>query len=169
VVVEQELLRLKLKTASRNLTDQEVGLQVSIYAEDLACYPEDSVVGVLRQWATEHKWWPAWAEIKGLLDERCERRRAMREALRIAIDVALCGEPAPPPVGRREKLRRLESVAGRLLEGHGRTEAFEFLQRMVWIAADDDAWNNRTAADRATLAGLQGLADAYQARHGDVL
>jgi hypothetical protein len=102
-VVQSELVRVKLKTAGRGLSEQELAMQLVIYAEDLIAYPEDAVVGVLRDWADNNKWWPTWFELKELLDERCERRAALKKALKVTLEAALDAafwavkNPAPPP------------------------------------------------------------------------
>jgi hypothetical protein len=81
-VVKKELLRLKLTTKSRTQSEDELVFQVAVYADELARYPEDVVVDALRYWGSRQKWWPAWAEMKSLLDDRCERRFALAAALR---------------------------------------------------------------------------------------
>jgi hypothetical protein len=91
--IDRELVRLKMKTAARGLSEQDLAMQLVIYAEDLGAYPEDVVVGVLRPWPDSNKWWPTWRELKVLLDERCERRRALQAALLAAIGSALWTPP----------------------------------------------------------------------------
>ena len=75
-------MRLKLRTKNRAQSEKELAFQIAIYADDLAEYPQDVVVGALRYWAKNEKWWPAWAELKALLDARVNRRLALIEALR---------------------------------------------------------------------------------------
>jgi len=84
ILTERELLRLKFKTKARGLSDEEVAFQVQIYTQDLAEYPEDIVVSVLREHSDRDPWWPAWAELKPSLDERVKRRASLLEALRKA-------------------------------------------------------------------------------------
>jgi hypothetical protein len=92
-VVKKELLRLKLTTKSRTQSEDELVFQVAVYADELARYPEDVVVDALRYWGSREKWWPAWAELKSLLDDRCERRFALADALRHAPRRAWSDEP----------------------------------------------------------------------------
>jgi hypothetical protein len=169
--LQRELVRLKLKTAARGLSDEDLALQLVIYAEDLAAYPEDAVVGALRHWAGRNKWWPSWHELKGLLDERCEHRIALKQALERAVDAAMAGPGAmmiAEPTDRREKLRRLETVADRLLAAPDRERALAFLQRMGWVADDEDAWQARSSDDREVLAALQQMAISYEEHHGKI-
>ena len=102
-VIHRELLRLKLMAGARTLSEDEVLFQLAIYAEELAKYPEDAVVDALRHWGRTQKWWPAWAELKELLDDRVKRRNALMEALmraRIARPVAIPGAKEEPTEAR---------------------------------------------------------------------
>ncbi len=61
-----------------------MAFQLAIYADELANYPQDVVIDALRCWAESEQWWPAWAPLKALLDDRVKKRRALRQALRDA-------------------------------------------------------------------------------------
>lgn len=78
-VIQTELARLWVMTKKR--ADDSNTLVAAAYAEELAPYPADIVVSSLRRWARVEKFWPAWSELYELLEERFERRRALREAL----------------------------------------------------------------------------------------
>lgn len=80
-VVKAELARLKVTTKSRAESGDDLKLTLAAYAEYLAEYPADVVVDALRWWARNEKWWPAWAELKELLDRRVRRRKALKLAL----------------------------------------------------------------------------------------
>lgn len=82
--VKSELARLKVTTKSRAEAGEDLALALAAYAEYLAKYPEDVVVDALRYWARNETWWPSWSELKGLLDYRVKKRRALRDALQRA-------------------------------------------------------------------------------------
>ena len=73
----------------------KIDLTMAAYAEYLAEYPADVVIDALRWWARVEKWWPAWSELKELLDRRVIRRKALRKAL-----LAESRKPYPGPFGR---------------------------------------------------------------------
>ncbi len=102
-VIGQELLRLKLRTKNRAQSEHELAFQIAIYADDLADYPQDVVVDALRYWAKNEKWWPAWAELKPLLDDRVERRRALIKVLRRVP------RSPPPQIDRAREQQEAES------------------------------------------------------------
>lgn len=83
-VVKSELARLKVTTKARAEAAEDLALTMAAYAEYLREYPADVVRDALRWWARNEKWWPAWAELKDLLERRVKRRRALAEALRRA-------------------------------------------------------------------------------------
>jgi hypothetical protein len=84
-VVKRELLRLKLTTKTRAQDAADLSFQLAVYAEELAAYPEDAVIDALRYWRAREKWWPAWAELKALLDDRVKRRLSLERVLRAEL------------------------------------------------------------------------------------
>jgi hypothetical protein len=81
----EELTRLKMLTASRNLTVDELTLQISLYAEELSAYPMDAIRAAIRA-ACEDKWWPTWADLKEDLDFYSQNRRLGSRAICRALD-----------------------------------------------------------------------------------
>ena len=77
----QELTRLKLKTMARNMTTEELSLQLAVYVDELSEYPADIVVKVLRDWPRNSKWWPTWHELDIELRWRTNRRQYKLDAL----------------------------------------------------------------------------------------
>ena len=77
----QELTRLKLKTMARNMTTEELSLQLAVYTDELGQYPADIVVKVLRDWPKQSKWWPTWHELDIELEWRTNRRQFKLDAL----------------------------------------------------------------------------------------
>lgn len=81
-VIERELARLRVKTASRDPGQDDLALTFAVYAEELADYPEDIVVTVCRGWIKRGgKFWPALAELTEPADRLVTERRALADAL----------------------------------------------------------------------------------------
>lgn len=79
---EHELARLKVLTATRNLSQADLTAQIAIYAEELTEYPIDVVRESCRWWAAREKWFPSWAELRDACEERVMKRRAILTGLR---------------------------------------------------------------------------------------
>ena len=77
-----ELGRLKVNTSSRNMSQDDLKAQIAIYAEELTEYPIDVVRDACRWWGKWEKWFPAWAELREICDERVMKRRAILTGLR---------------------------------------------------------------------------------------
>lgn len=80
-LIKAELARLRVTTKARAEGADDLRMTMAAYAEYLTEYPADVVVDALRWWARVEKWWPAWAELKELLDRRVLKRKALRKAL----------------------------------------------------------------------------------------
>ncbi|WP_157230895.1 hypothetical protein [Kiloniella laminariae] len=76
----RELLRLKVKTGSRNMDAQTLELQLEVYADELARFPADCVLQVLGE-VGRGKWWPDWGEIERRLTPLETTRRRILRAL----------------------------------------------------------------------------------------
>ena len=79
---EHELARLKVLTATRNLSQADLTAQIAIFGEELTEYPIDVVREVCRWWAAREKWFPSWAELRDACEERVMKRRAILTGLR---------------------------------------------------------------------------------------
>lgn len=76
-----ELCRLRTLLAVRAETDEDWQFKLDTYMDELAEYPADIVVQVLRYWSRNEKWWPTWAELHDLLQRRARSRLACISAL----------------------------------------------------------------------------------------
>ncbi|KKM12092.1 hypothetical protein LCGC14_1720340, partial [marine sediment metagenome] len=61
---------------------EDLAALIAIYAEELAEYPLDVVRDACRTWARREKWFPAWADLRALCEERVMKRRDLLMALR---------------------------------------------------------------------------------------
>jgi hypothetical protein len=77
----KELTLLKVKTKMRNVTEGELTLMLSAYADELSRFPADIVVYVLRAWADTNIWFPAWADLATELRWRTDKRQFKLDAL----------------------------------------------------------------------------------------
>jgi hypothetical protein len=77
-----ELTRVRLLTKGRNLDETDAELTVQAFAEELAEYPGQLVIEVLRYWPRSRQWFPTWQEFQELLRLKGGRMLAMIEALR---------------------------------------------------------------------------------------
>ena len=77
-----ELGKLRLCTTAKDLTQDDLGIQISIYTEKLMSYPAEAVKYVLTTQADVSKWWPAWSDIYVRLELHCAKRRKTLEALK---------------------------------------------------------------------------------------
>lgn len=80
-VIGSELTRLRLLTKARAESQDDTRLMAAAYAQEMSAYPADCVVWACRKWARTEKWWPAWSELKALLDRAVAERKALREVL----------------------------------------------------------------------------------------
>lgn len=83
-LVAAEVLRLKTLTASRAASAEDLNVTATLYMDELQAFPPDVVVNACRYWVRNEKWWPAWSELKDILDFRMRRRLALARALREA-------------------------------------------------------------------------------------
>ncbi|WP_120497335.1 hypothetical protein [Kiloniella sp. EL199] len=66
VEIMRELLKLKVKTNSRNMDAASLELQLEVYADELTRFPADCVLQALHD-AGQQKWWPDWGTLESLL------------------------------------------------------------------------------------------------------
>ncbi len=72
---------LRLRTHARKEHADDLKALVTLYIDDASDYPADVVVNGCKKWAENSKWFPAWAELKIVLDEAAFERRAILKAL----------------------------------------------------------------------------------------
>ena len=79
----KEVARLKALTAAARVGEQDLEIQLEVFAEELERYPMDVVRSACRDWprCPGGKWWPSWAELRDMCDERFLKRKALLVAL----------------------------------------------------------------------------------------
>lgn len=82
-----ELASLRVLTKAGQASDEDIRLQIQVYARRLAEYPGDVALHVLRTQPDMEKWWPAWAELKDRLDLHSRKRLEKREMLRELVQI----------------------------------------------------------------------------------
>ncbi len=149
----KELGRLRLVTAARQLAAEDLTLQIAVMAEELSAYPLDAVRDACRVWPRGHKFFPTWAELRELCEERVLFRRALARALRRHLDTLKerdASEEAPPVKAPpacgvwQDNRTRLEALPG-----------WPLLERCI---ADSDDGEILTLAVEAPGLGLAVLA-----------
>ncbi len=79
--------RLKVLTISRAPTAEDLALQIDSLATEMTEYPIDVARGACKAWARAEKFFPAWAELRALCEERVMLRRSLARALRAYIEL----------------------------------------------------------------------------------
>lgn len=77
-----ELGRLRAMTKARAEDQTSTEFLLACYAEDMRQYPADIVREGCRKWARTEKFFPAWSELKEILDRLSRNRFALYHALR---------------------------------------------------------------------------------------
>ena len=79
---------LKARTRGRNEGDSEARFGAQVLVNDLCGYPPDVVKGACEAWidTPDGKWFPTWAELKDLCEERMQGRRALQRGLAWLLD-----------------------------------------------------------------------------------
>lgn len=86
VSLSYELAIVRERTARRRSEDGDWDLELDSLVDDMAPYPADMVLDVLREWRRTEKWWPTFEELAARLDRRVARRRAIIRALEEACN-----------------------------------------------------------------------------------
>ena len=76
------LARLKVLTKERSQSDEDMTFQIALIADELSAYPLDVVRDACRFWADTTIFFPSWAELRHLCEERVLKRRCLLNALR---------------------------------------------------------------------------------------
>lgn len=116
---------VRIKCGAKDMTDDDVKAQVVVYARDLVSqYAVPDILTVLRRWPDEHLWWPKWAELKPLMDERAAYSRSCQllenptrqnSTVVACVDVALTSRRCMcPPCKhvRRQHVREVGKTCG---------------------------------------------------------
>ncbi|MFD2205801.1 hypothetical protein [Kiloniella antarctica] len=78
--IVRELLKLKVKTNSRNMDVATLELQLEVYADELAKFPADCVLQALKD-VGRQKWWPEWGQLERMLSPLEVTRRGVLRAV----------------------------------------------------------------------------------------
>ena len=81
MTIAREVTRLRAMTKAKAEQEDDLKVLAALYSEDLRAYPTDVVVSVIRKWINREKWWPAWSELKAMLDEALRYRSALLKTL----------------------------------------------------------------------------------------
>ena len=149
--------KLRLITMSRNVTAEDLTLQIGAMTEEICAYPLDVMRDACRAWARSNIFFPTWAELRQLCEERVLFRRALARELRRHLDAIEKRDPAqesppakaPPAVAVwRDNREPLEALA-----------AWPILQRCI---PENDDGETLTLAVEASGLGFAVLAWAAQ-------
>lgn len=99
------LARLRAMTRAPQAGDDDLKFALGVYAEELATYPGDVVLSVLRDWPKRSMWWPSWHELCCELEDRTVRRRGRLEVLR-----RLASGDIPPSIEDAREAREAEAA-----------------------------------------------------------
>lgn len=80
-IAEKAIMALRIRTKAKAEQGDDLKAVVAIYSESAAEYPADVVVTACKEWAADNTFFPAWAELRALLEKHVERRRAMIRVL----------------------------------------------------------------------------------------
>ncbi len=74
---------LKARTRGRNEGEGEARFNANVLVSDLCDYPIDVVKDACNAWVNtpEGRWFPAWADLKALCEDRMRGRRALQKGL----------------------------------------------------------------------------------------
>lgn len=77
----KHLVRLRVSTASRQVSDLDQDLVLEAYAETLAEYPADVVASAMKRAPKLFKFWPTVSELVEMCEWRSRKRRLMLHAI----------------------------------------------------------------------------------------
>ena len=80
--IKLALAKLRVSTASRSASGEDLAFIVATFAEWLAEYPADAVLSGIENWRKTQKFWPTEAELRADIEERTYRRVALIAALK---------------------------------------------------------------------------------------
>lgn len=79
---------LKARTRGRNEGDSEARFNANVLISDLCAYPLDVVRDACDAWidTPDGRWFPTWADLKALCEDRMRGRRALQKGLNWLLD-----------------------------------------------------------------------------------
>lgn len=139
------LVRLGALVAKKERDADATEIELLAYAQKLQEWPGDVVREVLNRYPDQHKWWPEWATLRGMLAEAASERMALAEAYRRWL-------AAPEFMARREGIAP-PAEAPKMIEAQKteREVAKPSLPIDQWTAEERDA--RRRAMQEAILKG----------------
>lgn len=79
----EKLLELKVLCAGAKATSNEsVEFELEVMRRRLRNYPADVIREACDEWGDREKWFPDWASLKAICDDKALRRRSLLDALR---------------------------------------------------------------------------------------
>jgi hypothetical protein len=75
------LAEMSVLVAIREQSEFTGQLTLRVYARQLAEWPADIAAAALREWPNRSKFWPAWLELRELMEPMIAPRRAIFRAL----------------------------------------------------------------------------------------
>lgn len=121
-----ELTRLRALTVSRDQSTTDLELIAAAYTDELAQYPVDAVVSVLRDWPRAHRFWPSFAELNEQLERIVTPRRELLRALRRGYQPPETSpdwvKPSPQEIAEAEALLEKHGIR---LDHNGRARPLE--------------------------------------------
>lgn len=82
----KEVAWLRAMTKAASQTDDDMTFQFASMVEELMPYPPDVVTDACRAWAAKGTFFPSWAELKQICDQRFMKRCSLLAALRKYIE-----------------------------------------------------------------------------------
>lgn len=79
------LAEMSVLVAARDQSEFAGQLTLRAYARRLSEWPADIAAAALREWPDQSKWWPAWLELRELMEPMIAPRRAIFRALEAAV------------------------------------------------------------------------------------
>jgi hypothetical protein len=112
-IVIAELTRLRMLTASRDQSTNDLEFLFAIYADELKQFPCDAIKTVLREWPRRNRFWPTVAEIIQLLEPIVEPRNALLDAFRRGYQKPKTHPDwFPPDIDEKQAVQKIIESAG---------------------------------------------------------
>jgi hypothetical protein len=77
----RELMRLRIRTRSKNPGTDDLAAIAAVYADDLARFPARAALEALEFWGTHKDFWPSMRELLEEVKKRCRDELALAQAL----------------------------------------------------------------------------------------
>jgi hypothetical protein len=81
-MIVYELGRMRVQTKAKAEDTDNMEFILRVYAEDMREYPADVIREACRKWSRTEKFFPAWSELKEILDRLAAKRRRLLFAVK---------------------------------------------------------------------------------------